>query len=420
MDETQRTIHCCAHLIDIKRQTDCRSAGSTSLSPVSTIITCAPSVKAFSLAELESATDKFSSERLLGEGGFGRVYNGALVNGFEVAIKLLSREHRRMLCQLNHRNLVKLIGICIDGRTRCLVYEFIQNGSVESHLHGADRTRGPLEWNTRLKIALGAARGLAYLHEDSNPCVVHCDFKASNVLLEDDFTPKVSDFGLARDASEGTQHISSRFMGTFGYIQYAMTGHLLVKSDVYSFGVVLLELLSGRMSVDNRQPQGQENLVSWARPLLTSRRGLERLVDPSLAGDYDFDDMARVAAIASLCVHPEVLQRPFMGEVVQALKLVSSDPAEICDVNGEPGAGGSWWDAGTPRRSYGGLTSSFTSIERSSGPAEDMARRGESPARENRSAPLRTGRRRSGLSGLRGIWSENEVLFRRFGGWWRG
>ncbi|CAA6655357.1 unnamed protein product [Spirodela intermedia] len=364
-----------------------RSAGSTSLSPVSTIITCAPSVKTFSLAELESATDKFSSERLLGEGGFGRVYNGALVNGSGDR-EFISEVG--MLCQLNHRNLVKLIGICIDGRTRCLVYEFIQNGSVESHLHGADRTRGPLEWNTRLKIALGAARGLAYLHEDSNPCVVHCDFKASNVLLEDDFTPKVSDFGLARDASEGIQHISSRFMGTFGgsspcrYVapEYAMTGHLMVKSDVYSFGVVLLELLSGRMSL--------------GRPLLTSRRGLERLVDPSLAGDYDFDDMARVAAIASLCVHPEVLQRPFMGEVVQALKLVSSDPAEICDVNGEPGAGGSWWDAGTPRRSYGGLTSSFTSIERSSGPAEDMARRGESPARENRSAPLRTGRRRSG------------------------
>ncbi|XVF18475.1 hypothetical protein REPUB_Repub11eG0027500 [Reevesia pubescens] len=131
------------------------------------------------------------------------------------------------------------------------------------------------------------------------------------------------DFGLAREATEGSQHISTRVRGTFGYVapENAITGHLLVKSDVYSFGVVLLELLTGRKPVDMSQPQGQENVVTWARPLLTTREGVEQLVDPTLAGAYDFDDMAKVAAIASMCVHPEVTHRPFMGEVVQALSL---------------------------------------------------------------------------------------------------
>ncbi|KAK4773429.1 hypothetical protein SAY87_028448 [Trapa incisa] len=163
-----------------------------------------------------------------------------------------------MLSRLHHRNLVKLMGICIEGRRRCLIYQLVHNGSVESHLHGAEKNMRPLDWDARMKIALGAARGLAYLHEDSNPRVIHRDFKASNVLLEDDFTPKVSDFGLAREATGGNQHISTRVMGTFGYVapEYAMTGHLLVKSDVYSYGVVLLELLTGRKPVDMSQPQG--------------------------------------------------------------------------------------------------------------------------------------------------------------------
>nr|KYP56034.1 Serine/threonine-protein kinase PBS1 [Cajanus cajan] len=315
-----------------------RITSSRSMSFVSTIATSILSVKTFSFSELEKATAKFSSHRVLGEGGFGRVYCGILDDGNEVAVKLLTRDDRNgdrefvseveMLSRLHHRNLVKLIGICIEGRRRCLVYELVRNGSVESHLHGdVNKKSSPLDWEARKKIALGAARGLAYLHEDSNPRVIHRDFKASNVLLEDDFTPKVSDFGLAREATEGSRHISTRVMGTFGYVapEYAMTGHLLVKSDVYSYGVVLLELLSGRKPVDMSQPSGQENLVTWARPLLASREGLEQLVDPSLAGSYDFDDMAKVAAIASMCVNPEVSKRPFMGEVVQALKLIYND-----------------------------------------------------------------------------------------------
>lgn len=431
-------------------------ASSTSMSLFASIPTCALSVKTFSLVELEKATDKFSSRRILGEGGFGRVYHGILEDGSVVAVKLLTRDNNQngdrefiaeveMLSRLHHRNLVKLIGICIEGHRRCLVYELVHNGSVESHLHGVDKEKGPLDWDARLKIALGAARGLAYLHEDSNPRVIHRDFKASNVLLEDDYTPKVSDFGLAREATEGSQHISTRVMGTFGYVapEYAMTGHLLVKSDVYSYGVVLLELLTGRKPVDMSQPQGEENLVTWARPLLTSREGVEQLVDPALAGSYNFDDMAKVAAIASMCVHPEVTHRPFMGEVVQALKLIYNDNDETCedcgslkdssvqdlDTKSDIGPSDSgWWNTGgaTPHLIYG-QASSFITMDYSSGPLDEMDNRpfsASSLAGErvslpvthgNRSGPLRTVKSKPSFYRLKGSMSEHAGFLSRRG-----
>ncbi|KAJ4708648.1 Protein kinase [Melia azedarach] len=326
---------------------------SASLSFGSSIATYTGSAKTFTTSEIEKATGKFDESRILGEGGFGRVYSGVLEDGTKVAVKVLKRDDQQggreflaeveMLSRLHHRNLVKLIGICIEEQARCLVYELIPNGSVESHLHGLDKESAPLCWDARLKIALGAARALAYLHEDSSPRVIHRDFKASNILLEHDFTPKVSDFGLARTAlDEESRHISTRVMGTFGYVapEYAMTGHLLVKSDVYSYGVVLLELLTGRKPVDMTQLPGQENLVAWARPLLTSREGLQTITDPSLGNDVPFDSVAKVAAIASMCVQPEVQHRPFMGEVVQALKLVCNE----CDEAKEVGSGSSIQD----------------------------------------------------------------------------
>ncbi|KAK9146186.1 hypothetical protein Sjap_006089 [Stephania japonica] len=427
-------------------------ASSTSISLASAMATCMLSVKTFTLAEIEKATEKFSSKRVLGEGGFGRVYHGIMDDGSEVAVKLLTREDQsgdrefmaevEMLSRLHHRNLVKLIGICIEGRRHCLLYELVHNGSVESHLHGNDKRKKALDWDARLKIALGAARGLAYLHEDSNPRVIHRDFKASNVLLEDDFNPKVSDFGLAREATEGSQYISTRVMGTFGYVapEYAMTGHLLVKSDVYSYGVVLLELLSGRKPVDMSQPQGQENLVSWARPLLTTREGLEQLVDPALEGNYDFDDMARVAAIASMCVHPEVTQRPFMGEVVQALKLIYNDIDGTCgdcssqkesssgvegDFRGNLGPSASnWWtdDGATPRLTHG-YASSFITMDYSSGPLDGTDNRAHSLSslggvgdihgrHISRSGPLRTTKKFS-FYRLRGSVSEHARFLSR-------
>ncbi|RRT84182.1 hypothetical protein BHE74_00000694 [Ensete ventricosum] len=283
----------------------------------SSVATYTGSAKTFTLAEIEKATNRFNESKIIGEGGFGRVYQGTLEDGIRVAVKVLKRDDQQsgreffaeveMLSRLHHRNLVKLIGICMEEAARCLVYELVPNGSVESHLH---------------------ARGLAYLHEDSSPRVIHRDFKSSNILLEHDYTPKVSDFGLARAAlDEGNLHISTRVMGTFGYVapEYAMTGHLLVKSDVYSYGVVLLELLTGRKPIDMLQPPGQENLVTWARPLLTNMDNLEMIVDPALAMNVPIDSVAKVAAIASMCVQPEVSHRPFMGEVVQALKLVCNE-----------------------------------------------------------------------------------------------
>ncbi|KAJ0970405.1 hypothetical protein J5N97_023282 [Dioscorea zingiberensis] len=393
---------------------------STSRSFAHNVTTFPSSVKTFSLTEIERATDTFSSQKVLGEGGFGIVYHGVMEDGSEVAVKLLTRKdhngHREfiaeieMLSRLHHRNLVKLIGICIEGHVRCLVFELISNGSVESHLHGADKWKGILDWDARLKIALGAARALAYLHEDSNPCIIHRDFKASNVLLEDDFTPKVSDFGLAREASEGSRHISTKVMGTFGYVapEYAMTGHLLVKSDVYSYGVVLVELLSGRKPVDMSQPQGSENLVTWARPLLTSKEGLQKLVDPSLDGKFDFDNMAKVAAIASMCVHLEASQRPFMGEVVQALKLICNSMDENNESSFAAEHESSSWNGGTPQLNYGFTPSSFSSMEYVSDPLGDLQR-------VSRSGPLRTKRKRSAFQRLRGSMSEHEFLSRRFG-----
>ncbi|KAK7278170.1 hypothetical protein RJT34_23195 [Clitoria ternatea] len=297
--------------------------------------------------ELKEATNNFELASVLGEGGFGRVFKGVLNDGTAVAIKRLTSGGQQgdkeflveveMLSRLHHRNLVKLVGYYSnrDSSQNLLCYELVPNGSLEAWLHGPLGINCPLDWDTRMKIALDAARGLAYLHEDSQPCVIHRDFKASNILLENNFNAKVADFGLAKQAPEGrANYLSTRVMGTFGYVapEYAMTGHLLVKSDVYSYGVVLLELLTGRKPVDMSQPTGQENLVTWARPILRDKDRLEELADPRLGGRYPKEDFVRVCTIAAACVAPEASQRPTMGEVVQSLKMVqriteNQDPA---------------------------------------------------------------------------------------------
>lgn len=287
--------------------------------------------------ELKEATNNFEPASILGEGGFGRVFKGVLSDGTAVAIKRLTSGGQQggkeflveveMLSRLHHRNLVKLVGYYTsrDSSQNLLCYELVPNGSLEAWLHGPLGVNCPLDWDTRMKIALDAARGLAYLHEDSQPCVIHRDFKASNILLENNFHAKVADFGLAKQAPEGrANYLSTRVMGTFGYVapEYAMTGHLLVKSDVYSYGVVLLELVTGRKPVDMSQPSGQENLVTWARPILRDKDRLEELADTRLGGKYPKEDFVRVCTIAAACVAPEANQRPTMGEVVQSLKMV--------------------------------------------------------------------------------------------------
>uniref|UniRef100_A0A9I9DGH9 Protein kinase domain-containing protein n=1 Tax=Cucumis melo TaxID=3656 RepID=A0A9I9DGH9_CUCME len=295
------------------------------------------SMRFLTYEELKEATNNFEAASILGEGGFGRVFKGVLSDGTAVAIKRLTSGGQQgdkeflveveMLSRLHHRNLVKLVGYYSnrDSSQNLLCYELVPNGSLEAWLHGPLGVNCPLDWDTRMKIALDAARGLAYLHEDSQPCVIHRDFKASNILLENNFHAKVADFGLAKQAPEGrANYLSTRVMGTFGYVapEYAMTGHLLVKSDVYSYGVVLLELLTGRKPVDMSQPSGQENLVTWARPILRDKDRLEELADPRLGGKYPKEDFVRVCTIAAACVAPEAGQRPTMGEVVQSLKMV--------------------------------------------------------------------------------------------------
>ncbi|XP_042048212.1 receptor-like serine/threonine-protein kinase ALE2 isoform X3 [Salvia splendens] len=390
---------------------------SASVSFSSSLMVFTGTAKVFSIEDMERATDSFDSSRIVGEGGFGLVYGGTLDDGRKVAVKVLKRDDQQggreflaeveMLGRLHHRNLVKLIGICPDEHSRCLVYELVPNGSVESHLHGVDKEIAPLDWSARMKIALGSARGLAYLHEDSSPRVIHRDFKSSNILLEHDYTPKVSDFGLARAAmDEAHKHVSTHVMGTFGYLapEYAMTGHLLVKSDVYSYGVVLLELLTGRKPVDLSQPPGQENLVAWARPLLATREGLEAIIDPSLKSAVPLENVARVAAIASMCVQPEVSHRPFMGEVVQALKLVCNE----LDETREPASRNVSRDdfsieVDEQLEQSLGAEITLSGVDLSSSSAALRVRESESFRRQFNSAPLKVERKRKFWQRLRGL-----------------
>lgn len=291
----------------------------------------------FTYEELSEATNGFAPSAFLGEGGFGKVYRGVLRDGTEVAIKKLTTGGHQgdreflveveMLSRLHHRHLVKLLGYFCSREplVQLLCYELIPNGSVDSWLHGSlCETVGPLDWPTRVKIAIGSARGLHYLHEDSQPCVIHRDFKASNILLQNNFHAKVADFGLARLAPEGQgNYVSTRVMGTFGYVapEYAMTGHLLVKSDVYSYGVVLLELLSGRKPIDYAR-EDFENITAWARPLLTDNSRILELADPLLEGKFPPEDFEQVAALAKTCIEPEWRARPTMGEVVATLNRI--------------------------------------------------------------------------------------------------
>ncbi|CAA7406464.1 unnamed protein product [Spirodela intermedia] len=292
---------------------------------------------AFQLGELRAITHNFSSSFLLGEGGFGPVHKGyvddKLRQGLKaqpVAVKVLNTEglqgHREWLAeviflgQLRHPNLVKLIGYCCEDEDRLLVYEFMPRGSLENHLFR--RSPVSLSWGTRLKIAIGAAKGLAFLHSADKP-VIYRDFKTSNILLDSDFTAKLSDFGLAKLGPEGEDtHVTTRVMGTHGYAapEYVMTGHLTTKSDVYSFGVVLLELLTGRRSMDRSRPKKEENIVDWAKPYLTSARKVRYIMDARLGGQYSLKGARDAAALTLQCLSSNAKDRPRMAAVVETLQ----------------------------------------------------------------------------------------------------
>uniref|UniRef100_A0A7N0UMX9 non-specific serine/threonine protein kinase n=1 Tax=Kalanchoe fedtschenkoi TaxID=63787 RepID=A0A7N0UMX9_KALFE len=292
----------------------------------------------FTFRELAAATKNFRPECLLGEGGFGRVYKGHLEStGQVVAVKQLDRNGLQgnreflvevlMLSLLHQPNLVNLIGYCADGDQRLLVYEFMPLGSLEDHLHDLPLHKEPLDWNTRMKIAAGAAKGLEYLHDKADPPVIYRDLKSSNILLDEGFHPKLSDFGLAKLGPVGDKtHVSTRVMGTYGYCapEYAMTGQLTLKSDVYSFGVVFLELITGRKAIDNNRAHGEHNLVAWARPLFKDRRKFPKMADPLLHGRYPMRGLYQALAVAAMCLQEQAATRPLIGDVVTALTYLAT------------------------------------------------------------------------------------------------
>ncbi|XP_042469816.1 serine/threonine-protein kinase PBS1-like [Zingiber officinale] len=305
------------------------------------------SAQTFTYRELAAATKNFRDECFLGEGGFGCVYKGQLEStGQIVAVKQLNRNGLQgnreflvevlMLSLLHHQNLVNLIGYCADGEQRLLVYEFMPLGSLEDHLHDLPHDNESLDWNTRMKIAAGAAKGLEYLHDKAIPPVIYRDFKSSNILLGEGYHPKLSDFGLAKLGPTGDKsHVSTRVMGTYGYCapEYAMTGQLTVKSDVYSFGVVLLELITGRKAIDSTKPHGEENLIAWAQPMFNDRRKLPRLADPRLQGRFPMRGLYQALAVASMCIQEQAASRPLIADVVTALSYLAN---QAYDLNASP------------------------------------------------------------------------------------
>uniref|UniRef100_A0A166DF43 Protein kinase domain-containing protein n=1 Tax=Daucus carota subsp. sativus TaxID=79200 RepID=A0A166DF43_DAUCS len=252
----------------------------------------------FTFKELQYATENFKPDNFLGEGGFGKVFKGILKDTAQVvAIKQLDRN---------------------GGQG---IREFV----VEVMTLGPRRR--PIDWNTRMKIAAGAACGLEYLHDKMNPPVIYRDLKSSNILLGEDYYPKLSDFGLAKVGPTGDDtHVSTRVMGTYGYCapDYAMTGQLTFKSDIYSFGVLLLEIITGRKAIDFSKRSRDQNLVAWARPLVRDLKKFYQMVDPVLQGQYPVKGLYQALSVAAMCVQEEPSLRPLVADVVKALDYLAS------------------------------------------------------------------------------------------------
>ncbi|CAH8258155.1 unnamed protein product [Arabidopsis lyrata] len=292
-------------------------------------------LKSFTLDELKNATGNFCPESLIGEGGFGFVHKGCVNGGpgieLSVAVKKLKtgglQGHKEWLREVNylgrlhHPNLVKLIGYSLENEHRLLVYEHMPNGSLENHLF--ERGSNVLSWSLRMKVAIGAARGLCFLHE-ANDQVIYRDFKAANILLDSEFNAKLSDFGLAKEGpKDNRSHVTTEVMGTEGYAapEYLATGHLTTKCDVYSFGVVLLEILSGRRVIDKTKAREEESLVEWATPYLRDKRKVFRIMDTKLVGQYPKKAAFMMSFLALQCIG-EVKVRPSMIEVLSLLEKV--------------------------------------------------------------------------------------------------
>ncbi|KAK7267704.1 hypothetical protein RIF29_20382 [Crotalaria pallida] len=300
-------------------------------------------LRVFTVSELKSATKNFSRSFMLGEGGFGCVYKG-LINSvdepsrkIEVAVKQLGKRgiqgHKEWVTEVNvlgiveHPNLVKLVGYCADdderGIQRLLIYEYMPNGSVEHHL--SPRTEACLSWSMRLKIAQDAARGLTYLHEEMDFQIIFRDFKSSNILLDEHWNAKLSDFGLARlGPSDGLTHVSTEVVGTMGYAapDYFQTGRLTSKSDVWSYGVFLYELITGRRPIDRNRPKGEQKLLEWIRPYLSDVKKFQLILDPRLERKHISKSAQRLALIANRCLVRNPKSRPKMSEVLEMLNRI--------------------------------------------------------------------------------------------------
>ncbi|WVY93119.1 hypothetical protein V8G54_032207 [Vigna mungo] len=306
-------------------------------------------VKVFTYAQLLEATNNFSSDCLIGEGGFGNVYKGYMKSVEQtVAVKVLNRDGAQgtreffaeilMLSMVQHPNLVRLIGYCADDHYRILVYEFLGNGSLENHLLDLGEGKEPLDWKTRMKIAEGAAKGLEYLHNSEDIPIIYRDFKSSNILLDDNFNAKLSDFGLAKiGPKEGQEQVTSRVMGTFGYCapEYAARGQLSTKSDIYSFGVVFLEIISGRRVFDTSRATEEQNLIDWAQPLFKDRTKFTLMADPLLKGQFPVKGLFQALAVAAMCLQEEPETRPYMDDVVTALAHLAVHKVGDQDIAGD-------------------------------------------------------------------------------------
>ncbi|ESW16356.1 hypothetical protein PHAVU_007G149900 [Phaseolus vulgaris] len=300
-------------------------------------------LRVFTVPELRTATKSFSRGVMLGEGGFGCVYKGLIKSvddpstKIEVAVKQLGRRgiqgHKEWVTEVNvlgiveHPNLVKLVGYCADdderGIQRLLVYEYMPNRSVEHHL--SSRSETPLPWSRRLKIAQDAARGLTYLHEEMDFQIIFRDFKSSNILLDEQWKAKLSDFGLARlGPSDGLTHVSTAVVGTMGYAapEYVQTGRLTSKSDVWSYGVFLYELITGRRPIDRNRPKGEQKMLEWIRPYLSDGRKFQIILDPRLERKHLFKSAQKLAVIANKCLVRNPKNRPKMSEVLQMVTQV--------------------------------------------------------------------------------------------------
>ncbi|KAJ8774028.1 hypothetical protein K2173_009459 [Erythroxylum novogranatense] len=288
-------------------------------------------VNSYSVADLQVATGSFSVENFLGEGSFGHVYRAQFDDGKVLAVKKIDSactannmvedftQVVSKISELHHPNVTELVGYCSEHGQQLLIYEFHKNGSLHEFLHVPDDYNKPLIWNSRVKIALGTARALEYLHEVCSPSIIHKNIKSANILLDAELNPHLSSSGLASFLPYADQILSQNAGSGYNAPEVAMSGHYTLKSDIYSFGVVMLELLTGRKPFDSSRPRLEQSLVRWATPQLHDIDALSMMVDQALKGLYPVKSLSRFADVIALCVQPEPEFRPPMSEVVQAL-----------------------------------------------------------------------------------------------------